>query len=115
MSDNPAMARSGILSRLSGRGILLCGVNVASLVIYLYFAHWSWILPGEEGLNIETSEPLIWNLGAFPILLATFAMDIAWLFSYLKWRPTRREMVCSTVVFLSWVVAVIFDFAHHPQ
>ena len=110
-----AMVSDRVMGKLSKRAILLCSLNGVCLVLYLYFAHWTWVLPGEEGLNTETSEPLIWNLGASPVLLVAFTIDVLWLISFLKLRPRWNELACTALVLALWIVAVTFDFSRHPH
>jgi len=109
------MASFGFLRRIGRRAAILGLANAAFLLLYLFFAHLVWVRPGKEGLDTASSEPFIWTLTAFPVLFFALIMDIIWLATFIKAPPKRNELLCTAAVFLIWIAAIVFDFAHHPS
>ena len=88
--------------------------NIVGVLAYLFFASWSWAIPGEEGLNSMSGEPFIWALGALPILMIFFLLDVAWGLLFIFRKRAAGNLYAYVIVGLMWLAAITLDFSRHP-
>ena len=94
-------------------GLLLL-TNAVGVVIYLLRARNGWVIPQEEanGIDVITSEPMIWALSVLPVCAVFLLVNVIWGGSIAlrrRWVQGRIWLVSALI----WVAAVIIDFAHH--
>ena len=92
--------------------VVLLFANIVGAVIYVSLASNSWAIPQERGLNATTGEPFVWALYVVPIWVLFSSLDLIWgaiIAVRRQWRSGRLWLIATCV----WLVAAVFDFAHH--
>lgn len=92
--------------------IALLIANVAGAIVYIVVASHSWAIPQEHGLNATTGEPFVWALYVLPIWALFSSLDLIWgaiIAVRRQWRNGRLWLIATCI----WLVAAVFDFAHH--
>ena len=100
----------------SNRYVLLA--NICGIILYIFFASKTWVVPGEAGLNMGSSEPIIWVLLALPILIVFGITDLIWLVVVIvKSRQSNNWQPLWVVIlsFFVWVGAFSFDVFRHSN
>jgi hypothetical protein len=95
---------------------LLILVNVPGIVLYIFFASWLWIPPGQEGPYHDARGDLLWGLAVFPFLavctLVNFIASRSVLIHLFLYREFRLFSLWLFIVAV-WFGAVKYDLARH--
>lgn len=93
--------------------LALLAVNAIAICSYLKMASFAWAIPEEVEAGIHPAiagSAVVWGLGALPILLVFLLVDGVWWYWAVSRGLKKTAVVASS---LSWVVAIVVDFAHH--
>ena len=87
-------------------------LNLLAMIAYLYFGSAVWAPKGEEGLLGGPGDPIIWTLTAFPFLVISGILDLAWLVLILKRRardPNWYPITIWLIVIVAWWGVFSYD------
>jgi hypothetical protein len=100
--------------RIGPADAVLLLANILGCAIYLLRARYAWIIPEEaaNGIHTITGEPFVWAAAVLPVWIVFLVINLIWGVKILVRRQSAQGRIWLASAFV-WMVAVLFDFAHH--